>query len=322
MAEFDPLEPIEQFGTLENHSQVRKDVFASAKRRYLGYMALTTTEEVSPAMLAWHGHGMGRSDRASYHLAAGWAYAEAALVESDLSAEERLEILEDAEGHWRAVPSSRKPENIIEKTLVTESHIPTLQWLVAAMAAGEYTVPPSEEQEAYFRGCIDQLLDRWDGGEPDTGLAFELLASYFLHRSNKLRPNEPPLITMISSVRNDYHNDPEMRVDVDCYDIIAGDVYGLQVKSGYIDKNVPPNKRMRRIMLVGARKLLCIPYTERKLWSTLEAIYHDEFTSDLDIIALELREKLKKHLRPQRAARQIKPLRRSAALGWRLSKGE
>jgi hypothetical protein len=266
-----------------------------ARRARDTYRQLADLSETSPGFLLLQAHAIQREARTgSQFFVAGWCEAEAALLpHADLSFAERTELLEEATVHWQRAFDLDKDStsDVAERALLAICQYPSFTTIASSIETGQITEDNYDEQTGEFNRFFHFLLERWEF-ENLRGIGFEALTSYFLHRSNSLRLQEPTMIATPASFREDHHIDPYMRVDVNWYNMAAGEKYGIQVKGGYLEPDQTPLKR--RILLINAQKILCLPYTKKRLKRTINAIVQDDerYRLDLDMIALSARERV------------------------------
>lgn len=101
-------------------------------------------------------------------------------------------------------------------------------------------------------------------------------------------------------MREDHHYDEDSRVDVNTYDAADGKKYGIQVRGGVLGaQERAALRRSKRIMLAETSKLFRLPYTDGRIKRTVEAIGSDEeqYQLDLDVIAIETRQRVQKFMR-------------------------
>lgn len=264
---------------------------------YDQYFSLHEVDHQSSGYLQLLADAIGRVGRPQYGFTAGWVYAETALKAQAWDSESRAGLLDTAGKYWRAVlDNPRTSTELGCRALLAICHRPTLDIVSEAANEGYFHPVLEEVQEEEYCRFFDYYLDNWNAMS-EHGLAFEALNSYFMHRSNRLRPAEPPILPLIASVREDHHVSPGRRIDVAYYETGRGEKFGAQLKAGYMAANprtVEKERKLRRILLHDARRWLCIPHGEGKLFRTMEAIadQNERFELDLDVIALEQRLKL------------------------------
>jgi hypothetical protein len=267
---------------------------AFACRSYSEYRGIADIDTVSAAQLIMRGHAISRAAvRSGHYLTAGWCYAEAALLpRAELDIDERAALVEDAATNWATAyeREQQATNDIAERALWAICQRPTFHAIACSIETGQIVQEYHDEQEQQFKRFFTYLLDRW-AKEDLRGLTSEVLMSYFPHRSNRLRVHEPPLLALPASTREDHHPDPERRVDTNYYNLAAGFKYGVQVKSGRMQ---PPGKtgKKYRIFFDDAAKVLSLPQTKGSQKRTLRAIVEGTYQSDLDIIALTVRDRM------------------------------
>jgi|GEM_PF-3799183 len=283
-----------------------------ATESYREYLAIPGDSEPLPGTLILLSELMGNARRSSYDLAAGSCLAEAALhPDGGFEQADRLALLQRAVTSWSTVleREADSPNDLRERARWALAQRPTYHSVALFLHQTEPGLRAWKKQDGQFKHYFQSLVGHMENPQL-RGHALEAMCSYFLHRSNKLRPNRLPLHAVPATVHDDFHPDATRRTDVDVYDLEQKLKFGIQVKAGKTPNPYESLDRQHRIFYNRAGKLLALPYGKRAVERTLKAISSadERFVLDLDTIAADHRARIVRYLQmPQHVGRRILP---------------